>query len=138
VSEQGPANTTFDNTPPGGSPGILFGFVGGNQARSFRKLGRAARRKAVLDNFVTYYGPEAANPNSSFELDWTQEAWTRGCPVGHTLRNVLHRYGPALNRPFRHVHWAGTETADYWNGYMDGAVRSGERAAREVLKALRR
>jgi monoamine oxidase len=138
VSELGPANTTFDNTPPGGSPGILFGFVGGKEARSFRKLGRAARRKAVLDNFVTYYGPEAATPKNAFELDWTQEAWTRGCPVGHTLRNVLHRYGPALNKPYKHVHWAGTETADYWNGYMDGAVRSGERAAKEVLKALRR
>ena len=98
VSEQGPANTTFDNTPPGGSPGILFGFVGGKEARSFRKLGRAARRKAVLDNFVTYYGPEAASPKNAFELDWTQEAWTRGCPVGHTLRNVLHRYGPALRQ----------------------------------------
>ncbi len=138
VSEQGPANTTFDNTPPGGTPGILFGFVGGDQARSFRKLGRAARRKAVLDNFVTYYGPEAANPKNAFELDWTHEAWTRGCPVGHTRRNVLHRYGPALIKPVKHVHWAGTETADYWNGYMDGAVRSGERAAREVLRALRR
>ena len=51
---------------------------------------------------------------------------------------MLHRYGPALNKPFKHVHWAGTETADYWNGYMDGAVRSGERAAKEVLGALRR
>jgi len=138
VSEQGPANTTFDNTPPSGSPGILFGFVGGAQARSFAKLSRDARRKAVLDNFVTYYGPEAANPKSSFELDWTQEAWTRGCPVGHTGRNVLHRYGHVLRKPVGHVHWAGTETSDYWNGYMDGAVRSGERAAKEVLGALRR
>ena len=58
--------------------------------------------------------------------------------MGHTLRNVLHRYGPPLNKPFRHVHWAGTETAIYWTGYMDGAVRSGERAAKEVLKALRK
>jgi len=138
VSEQGPANTTFDNTPPGGSPGVLFGFVGGKQARSFRKLSRAGRRKAVLDNFALYYGEEARTLNGSFELDWTQEAWTRGCPVGHTQRNVLHRYGPWLRKPQGRVHWAGTETADYWNGYMDGAVRSGERAAKEVLRALRR
>jgi monoamine oxidase len=138
VSEEGPANTTFDNTPPGGSPGILFGFVGGRQARAFAKLKRAARRQAVLDNFVTYYGDEARNPNGSFEMDWTQEAWTRGCPVGHTRLNVLHRYGHVLRKSFGHVHWAGTETADYWAGYMDGAVRSGERAAKEVLGALRR
>jgi len=33
------------------------------------------------------------------------------------------------------VHWAGTETSTYWYGYMDGAVRSGERAATEVTTA---
>jgi monoamine oxidase len=138
VSEQGPANTTFDNTPPSGSPGILFGFIGGKQARAYAMLSRSARRGVVLDNFVTYFGDEALNPKASFELDWHQEAWTRGCPVGHTGRNVLHRYGHVLRKPVGHVHWAGTETADYWNGYMDGAVRSGERAAKEVLGALRR
>ena len=90
----------------------------------------------MLDNFALYYGEEARSLKGSFELDWTQEAWTRGCPVGHTQRNVLHRYGPWLRKPQGHVHWAGTETSDYWNGYMDGAVRSGERAAKEVLKAL--
>ena len=92
----------------------------------------------MLTNFVTYFGDEARNPRASFELDWTQEAWTRGCPVGHTGRNVLHRYGPLLRKRVGHVHWAGTEFATYWNGYMDGAVRSGEVAAREVLRALRR
>jgi monoamine oxidase len=112
--------------------------VGGDEARSFAKLNRARRRAAILDNFVTYYGAAARNPNASFELDWTQEAWTRGCPVGHTTRNALRKHGPALRKRTGHVHWAGTETADYWNGYMDGAVRSGERAAKEVLRALRR
>jgi monoamine oxidase len=34
------------------------------------------------------------------------------------------------------LHWAGTETATQWSGYMDGAVQSGQRAAREVLTAL--
>jgi monoamine oxidase len=138
VSDQGPANTTFDNTPPGGSPGILFGFVGGDQARGFAKLSRAARRDAVLGNFATYFGDQARSPSASFELDWSQERWTRGCPVGHTGTNVLHRYGHLLRRRVRHVHWAGTEFATYWTGYMDGAVRSGERAARETLRALRR
>jgi monoamine oxidase len=138
VSELGPANTTFDNTPPSGSPGVLFGFVGGDQARKFAKLSRSARRDAVLGNFVTYYGDEARNPKSSFEMNWTQEEWTKGCPVGHTGLNVLHRYGPQLRKPFGHVHWAGTEVATYWSGYMDGAVRSGEAAAKEVLGALRR
>ena len=108
----GPANTTFDNTPPSGSPGILFGFVGGDQARRFAKMSRSQRREAVLDNFVTYYGEEARSPKSSFEMDWTQEEWTRGCPVGHPSSTSCAATGPQLRKPFRHVHWAGTETAD--------------------------
>jgi monoamine oxidase len=138
VSEVGPANTTFDNTPPSGSPGILFGFVGGDQARAFARLSRSARRDAVLGNFATYFGDEARNPRASFEMNWAQEAWTKGCPVGHSGVGVLQRYGPQLRKQFGHVHWAGTEVATYWSGYMDGAVRSGEAAAREVLRALRR
>jgi monoamine oxidase len=133
VSDAGPANTTFDNTPPSGRPGILFGFAGGAPGRRFARMSRAARRAAVLGNFVTFFGDAARDPRAAFALDWTRDAWTRGCPVGFTARNVLHRYGPALRRPVGRIHWAGTETATYWNGYMDGAVRSGERAAREVL-----
>jgi monoamine oxidase len=70
-------------------------------------------------------------------MDWTAEAWTRGCPVGHTGRNVLRRLGPALRKSNGLLHWAGTEVATYWNGYMDGAVRSGEAAAKEVRAKLR-
>jgi monoamine oxidase len=133
VSDVGPACTTFDNTPPGGDPGILFGFIGGDAARRFARRARAARRGQVLANFRTYFGEEALRPRSTFEMNWTTEAWTRGCPVGHTGRNVLVRYGPALRRRVGRIHWAGTEVATYWNGYMDGAVRSGEAAAAEVL-----
>jgi monoamine oxidase len=134
VSDQGPANTTFDNTPPsGGPPGILFGFIGGGQADRAARLTRAARRRAVLGNFVDFFGPEAAKPTESFELDWTDEAWTRGCPVAHPSAGLLRRYGPLLRKPLGRIHWAGTETATYWNGYMDGAVRSGEEAARAIL-----
>jgi monoamine oxidase len=138
VSDVGPAYTTFDNTPPSGAPGILLGFVGGAQARPFAKLSRGARRSAVLANFVELFGDTAADPRASFELNWAGEAWTRGCPVGHMGRNVLTRFGPALRRRTGRIHWAGAETATYWNGYMDGAVRSGERAAAEALRALRR
>jgi monoamine oxidase len=136
VSDSGLATTTFDNSPPSGTPGVLFGFMGGSNAARAAALSVAGRRQAVLGDFVNYYGPQAANPKTYFEMDWRREAWSRGCPVGHTGTNVLHKYGPALRRPFRRIHWAGSELAEYWLGYMDGAVRSGEAAAKEVLKAL--
>ena len=49
---------------------------------------------------------------------------------------TLIDFGEALRQPVDRIHWAGTETSTYWNGYMDGAVRSGRRAAAEVLTAL--
>jgi monoamine oxidase len=137
VSDTGPVRYSFDNTPPAGSPGILFGFIGGADARRVARLSPAARRKEVLGNFVTYFGEQARRPVDSFELDWTTEAWTRGCPVGIPPLGVLSRYGPALRAVTGRIHWAGSETSTYWNGYMDGAVRSGERAAAEAARRLR-
>jgi monoamine oxidase len=134
VADTGPATTTFDNTPRDGSPGILFGFLGGHEARVWGPRSKAARRQAVLRNLADYFGDEALRPRSYVEMDWAAEVWTRGCPVGFTAPGVLLDYGPWLRRPVGRVHWAGTETSTYWNGYMDGAVRSGERAAREVLR----
>jgi monoamine oxidase len=46
------------------------------------------------------------------------------------------QFGPALREPVGAIHWAGAETATVWNGYMDGAVQSGQRAASEVLTAF--
>jgi monoamine oxidase len=137
ASDVGPANTTFDNSPPDGSVGVLFGFVGGNSATAFQKMAPADRRAAVIENLVAVVGEQARNPTDYFEQDWSNEQWTRGCPVGHLPPGVLRANGPHLRAPHGAIHFAGTETADYWIGYMDGGVRAGERAAREVLRDLR-
>jgi len=137
VSDVGPANTTFDNSPPGGSPGIIFGFVGGDEA-SRAPRAPATRQAALRDNLVTYFGDGARAMRDYFDEQWTDEVWIRGCPVAHFGARAMGRYGPVLRRPIGRIHWAGTETATYWMGYMDGAVRAGERAAREVNTALHR
>ena len=69
-----------------------------------------------------------------FEQDWTKERWTRGCPVSALETGVTTDFLPVLRQPFGLVHWAGSETADFWNGFMDGAVSSGVRAANELLE----
>ncbi len=134
--DQGPIAATFDDSPPDASQGAVFGFIGGDQARSFAALSKAQRRQAVTDNFVTFFGDQAANPKQYIETTWKQEAWTRGCPVGIPGLNQFAANGAALRKAVGRIHWAGTETSDYWCGYMDGAVRSGERAAAEVLERL--
>ncbi|HRI50352.1 MAG TPA: FAD-dependent oxidoreductase, partial [Pseudomonadota bacterium] len=64
------------------------------------------------------------------------ERWSRGCYFGLMPPGTLSRYGAALRTPCGRIHFAGTETAGRWLGYMDGAVESGRRAAREVLPLL--
>jgi monoamine oxidase len=132
LSDTGPAKTTFDVSPADGSIGGLLGFVGGDEARKFA-TDPAGLRAAVLDNFATYFGEQARTPKTFVIQNWSNEEWTRGCPVAIAGPGVLTEYGPALTAPVGRIHWAGTETASYWHGYMDGAVRSGERAAKEVL-----
>src|SRR3954464_12511622 len=137
-TDTGLARIPFDNSPPDGSLGVLFSFIGGRQHAAWAKLDAATRRAQVLADFVGITGDERARtPDEFVEKDWTTEKWTRGCPVGHFAPGVLAKHGAWLRRPVGRVHFAGTETADYWLGYMDGAVRAGERAATEALAALR-
>jgi monoamine oxidase len=136
ITTKDPLNVTFDDSPPDGRPGVIFGFVGGDNARRFVRTSKAERRRQVIANLVDAFGAEARRPRQYLESIWTQERWSRGCPVGIAGPGVLYRYGPAVRQPVGRIHWAGTETSTYWNGYMDGAVRSGERAAAEVLARL--
>jgi monoamine oxidase len=126
----------FDNTPPDGSPGVLMGFMGGRSWRRWQTASPADRRAAVLRDFAAAFGPKALSPVDYFEQDWVEERWTRGAPTSVLGPGTLVDFGPKLIEPVGAVHWAGTETAGYWNGYMDGAISSGERAAREVLARL--
>jgi len=126
----------FDNSPPDGSPGILLAFLEGDEARRLGREPAAVRRRAVIDSLVRYFGPLAGRPERYLERDWQQERWTGGCYGTLFGPNVWTRYGHALSAPVGPIHWAGTETATVWAGYMDGAVRSGERAAAEVLALL--
>ena len=126
----------FDNTPPDGSPGVLMGFMGGRAWRMWQPRSAADRRAAVLEDFAAAFGAKARSPIDYFEQDWVEERWTRGGPTSVLAPGTLVDFGRALTQPVGAVHWAGTETAGYWNGYMDGAISSGERAAREVLAAL--
>jgi len=136
VSLDGPVRVTFDSSPDGDGPGVLLGFIGGSDARGWYGLSAEARRQAVIANFVDYFGANAANPLQYVENAWAEERFSRGDPVAGLGPGTLLDFGTALRAPVGRIHWAGTETSDYWVGYMDGAVRSGERAAAEALAEL--
>jgi monoamine oxidase len=136
VSENGPVKVTFDTSPERGTPGVMMGFIGGHEARAWERRPADERRDAVLRQFADFFGDEALSPAEVVEFNWSAEVWSRGCPVAVLGPGTLIDFGEALREPVGRVHWAGTETSTYWNGYMDGAVRSGRRAAAEVLAAL--
>ncbi len=133
LNDDGAVRVSFDNSPADASVGVLLAFVGGSTWAKYGTQSRAARRKAVLEGFAAIVGDEALHPIQYVEHDWTHEQWTKGSPVAIQVPGAVTAYGSTIRTPFRRTHWAGTETSTYWSGYMDGAVRAGERAAREVL-----
>jgi monoamine oxidase len=137
ISDSGAVRAAFDNCPRSGEPGVLLAFVGGSTWRRYGVQTRAQRRRAVLAGFAEMFGEQALHPIDYVEHDWTRERWTGGGPVANYAPGTMIRFGKEIRRPHGRVHWAGTETSTYWTGYMDGAVRAGERAAVEVLERLR-
>jgi monoamine oxidase len=90
----------------------------------------------VLDSLARAFGPEAKRPQHYVDKAWPNDQWARGCYGGFMPPGGWLDHGAALRAPIGPLHWAGAETATVWNGYMDGAVSSGRRAADEVTAAL--
>ncbi|MGH3145115.1 MAG: flavin monoamine oxidase family protein, partial [Rubrobacter sp.] len=132
-SDTGPCTVTTDNSPPGHEAGVLTGFILGREAREWGMRPAEARRSAVLGCLARYFGERALEARAYGELDWGAEVYSRGGYGGFATPGLLTDHGVAVREPVGRIHWAGTETAAAWTGYMDGAVESGERAAREVL-----
>ncbi len=129
-----PAEVTIDATPAAGCPGVIASFTFGPVAERVDALAAGARRQAVVDALTARFGPRAASPTDFVETAWWTEEWTRGCSMAHLPPGVLTRYGPLFRQPFGRVHWAGTEMSTVSHGSIDGAVRSGERAAAEIVQ----
>lgn len=133
ASDEGPVKVTFDNSPPGGSPGVLVGFMEATDGRIWAHRSEAERRDAAVACLVRYFGPRAARPLEYVERDWMAEEFSRGCYGAHFTPGVWTAFGEALRTPIGRIHWAGAECAPVWNGYMEGAVRSGEQVADDIV-----
>ena len=135
-SDRRAVGTVFDNTPPDGTPGVLVAFIEGRDADAAGRRTKHERQIQILTDLAAYFGPAAAEPVAYIERDWATEQYTGGCYGAFTAPSTLSRFGPALRAPVGPLHWAGSETARRWTGYIDGAVESGQRAADEVIRTL--
>ena len=119
-------------------PGILNLFAMGPAARRLSDMTPAARRSTAIAALTTRFGARAADATSYLEQDWSAEPWIGGGMFSRCGPGVLTAFGRALREPTGRLHWAGTETAEVTHGGIDGAIRSGERAAREIVDRERR
>lgn len=133
LSDEGPVFITFDVSPGDGGPGILLGFT---DARTFDRLTPDQRREQALSGFATLFGDAALKPIDYIDQCWSAEQFAPGGPTAAVPPGSWTQYGRWLREPVDCIHWAGTETADEWTGFLDGAVRSGRRAAAEVAGRL--
>ncbi len=132
----GAVSLTYDNSPDDGTGrGVLVGLVVADEARRLGALGAQQREQEILASLARFFGPDAAAPAALVVQDWGAEQWTGGCYAAHFLPGVWTAQGSAFRAPCGRIHWAGTETASEWHGYMEGALRSGRRAAEEMLHA---
>ena len=131
-ADAGPLQMVVDSGSEGAG-GVLACFITGRAVERYGRLELGARQAAVRESLVRMFGPGAGDWAAYAECDWTTEPYSRGGPVGLMGPGTLGRFGQVLRRPEGRVHWAGTDTATEWNGYMDGAIQAGERAAAEVL-----
>ncbi|MCC6919668.1 MAG: FAD-dependent oxidoreductase [Alphaproteobacteria bacterium] len=126
----------FDHSPRSGGAGALVGFFDGGPAQRWADRTPEDRRAQVLKDIALYLGEAALTPAGYLEEVWTRAPLHRGGYVAAPGPGVLTAFGPALLDPVGRIHWAGTETSDVWGGYIEGAIRSGDRAAAEVLQSL--
>jgi len=136
TSDVGPINATFDISPASGTPGVMMGFIDGQDAREFSRLEPAERRKRCLDQFAIYFGEEARSPREYEDMLWDELPLHRGCPVTVPAPGVLTGFGRALHERDGAIFFAGTELASVWTGYMDGAIQSGQATAQAVVDDL--
>jgi monoamine oxidase len=136
ASLRGPITASFDESEPDGAYGAVLGFIAGDHTRAWRKLDAAGRKAAVLGQLARLLGPEASSPADYLEKDWIDEPWSRGAPMTVPAPGALSRSGRAIRGSIGRIHLAGTEAAEHWTGYIDGAARAGEVAAKAALARL--
>jgi monoamine oxidase len=133
VDFDAPIAVSIDASPPGGERGVLSSYAFGPAGRQVARLAPEERRRMFLDALAPRLGPKTETPAEYREYIWHTDPWSGGAIKAHFPPGVLTTLGQALRRPAGRIHWAGTETAPRWFGFIEGAVRSGERVALEVM-----
>ena len=124
---------TADSSLPSGTPGILASFVTASAAVAFQQKSNKEQRRAVLDDLIAYWGPEAGDPEELIIQNWNQEAWSTGAFTSFVTPGAWTTYGQGWQQSHGRVHWAGTEASSRWPGYFEGAIEAGIQASSKAM-----
>jgi len=126
-----PVSTTWEatNAQPG-RPGILIAYTAGAPGARFTALPPAERISAAAGQLDRIYPGSRPLQIHAFTIAWANERYTGGTYTAFAPGQVT-RFWSVLRTPVGPIHLAGEHTDEYW-GYMEGAVRSGQRAAKAI------
>jgi len=133
ADEHAPFQTLFDASPADSRYGVLLAFCIADRARTFFSHEADTRKTQALSYFARYFGEEASRPVEYVDHCWANEPWSKGCYAGLYPTGAWTNFQDTLAQPTGRIHWAGTETSKVWYGYIEGAVRAGERAVNEIF-----
>ncbi len=128
ISNQEPIFLAYDASvpEPNGYYGIVC-FVCADNLKSYSK-------EKILDGLVRYFGDNRmGEPTGYYDKNWTEEEYSQGCYFGVTNKNILSQFRYEFTKSFGSIYWAGTETANEWMGYIEGAVESAERVVNQIV-----
>eukprot|EP00042_Codosiga_hollandica_P045487 m.463672 g.463672 ORF g.463672 m.463672 type:complete len:561 (+) comp57038_c0_seq7:1489-3171(+) len=136
VDTRGPISVALDSCGPAGSAPALVGFIAGAAAVSLSDWSQESRKRVCLEQLARFFGPAALEAIAYVDHNWIAEPFNAGGPAPHIPPGILFQCASELRAPTGNIHWAGTETATQWIGYLDGAIQAGHRAAEEVYASL--
>ncbi len=136
ISDTGPVEVVYDNSPVDGPAGVLVGFAEGNEGRSLFALSQAQRQRVVLTSLARYFGRQAEKPTHYIDMVWADDPFAGGAYGSFNPPGVITSLGAAVNGPAGNIYFAGADYSSEWPGYMEGAIRSGDATANLVLKTL--
>jgi monoamine oxidase len=137
-SFKGPVVVARDTSVEEKNQFSLTCFVVGAGGLEWARKAKAERWALVHDQIKEIFSPfvEVPQPIKTVEMNWVEEQWSQGCPCPAMPPGVVASFGRVLRMPHGRIHFVGTETALEWKGYMEGAARSGEHGAKEVIQAV--
>lgn len=141
VAPQSPILVSIDQSPKtpedGSTPkGVLSCYAIGGTSAELARMDKESRKLLVLSELAKRLGDEALEAIAFSETDWTAEQWSKGGMLGRLGPGVLTSFGSVLHEPAGRIYWAGAERAKEMHGLIEGAIRSGEEAAQDILDQM--